>query len=69
MASTGVDVEGSRRSGSIKETRENATEKGILGDQSSENASVGSVVGDNTHRTLKSRHIQLIGSSRDPTGP
>lgn len=58
MASTAIDVEGNRRSASLKETNE----KGITSNTSPESASVRSVApGDNTHRTLKSRHIQLIG--------
>jgi len=58
MASTAVDIEGNRRSASLKETNE----KGIHSNTSPESASVRSVSpGDNTHRTLKSRHIQLIG--------
>ncbi|KAK4134706.1 hypothetical protein BT67DRAFT_402605 [Trichocladium antarcticum] len=64
MASTGVDVDGARLSGSLKgAARGDASEneKGHLGHQSSDSASVGSLVGDNTHRTLKARHIQLIG--------
>ncbi|KAK4151101.1 amino acid permease/ SLC12A domain-containing protein [Chaetomidium leptoderma] len=67
MASTGVDVEGARGSGSLKETRGPAadSEKGPVvdnGHDSPDTASVRSINGgDHTHRTLKSRHIQLIG--------
>jgi amino acid transporter len=57
MASTALDVEGgARRSASLKETKEVPTGTG-----SPEDVSVHSVAGDHTHRTLKSRHIQLIG--------
>ncbi|KAL2136754.1 hypothetical protein VTI74DRAFT_1795 [Chaetomium olivicolor] len=59
MASTAVDVEG-RLSGSL--TRGPGSEKkGSPGSGSPESVSVRSIRGDNTHRTLKSRHIQLIG--------
>ncbi|KAK3293957.1 amino acid permease/ SLC12A domain-containing protein [Chaetomium fimeti] len=57
MASTALDVEGgARRSASLKETKEVPTGIG-----SPEDVSVHSIAGDHTHRTLKSRHIQLIG--------
>jgi amino acid transporter len=63
MASTAVDVEGgARRSGSLNETHGAATEKKTPGGSGSpESTSIRSVPGDHTHRTLKSRHIQLIG--------
>jgi amino acid transporter len=60
MASTAVDLEG-RLSGSLKQT---GGEKDIAGNSSSENVSVRTIPGDHTHRTLKSRHIQLIGECR-----
>lgn len=60
MASTALDVEGgARRSASLKETKEIPPGVG-----SPEDVSVRSIPGsDHTHRTLKSRHIQLIGES------
>jgi amino acid transporter len=66
MASTAVDVEGgARRSGSLNETPGAATEKKTPGGSGSpESTSIRSVPGDHTHRTLKSRHIQLIGETR-----
>jgi amino acid transporter len=62
MASTAVDVEG-RLSGSLKQT---GGEKSLPGNSSSDNVSVRTISGDHTHRTLKSRHIQLIGEAINP---
>ncbi|KAL2196782.1 amino acid permease/ SLC12A domain-containing protein [Corynascus similis CBS 632.67] len=65
MASSAVDVEfGSvRRSGSVKDAPGGAAaeKQSPGGSGSPESASVLSAPGDHTHRTLKSRHIQLIG--------
>ncbi|KAK4099379.1 hypothetical protein N658DRAFT_430224 [Parathielavia hyrcaniae] len=60
MASTGIDVEGAQVLGSLKPTH---GEKVLVpGDTSSDNISIRDISpGDHTHRTLKSRHIQLIG--------
>ncbi|KAL2148148.1 hypothetical protein VTH82DRAFT_8737, partial [Thermothelomyces myriococcoides] len=64
MASSAVDVENgsARRSGSVKEEPGPGAEKGTpVGGSSPDSASVLSAPSDHTHRTLKSRHIQLIG--------
>jgi hypothetical protein len=67
MASTAVDVEGNRNPGSLNGTHRAASEKkGIPGPDSPDYVSVHSIRGDNTHRTLKSRHIQLIGKVQKP---
>jgi amino acid transporter len=61
MASTAVDLEGA---GGLKETRgAGAVEKDVVdgGNGSPDTISMQSLSGDHTHRTLKSRHIQLIG--------
>ena len=64
MSSTAVDIEDPRTSGSLEET----TEKGITGNGSADSFSCGAIVSsDHTHRTLKSRHIQLIGTTANLT--
>ncbi|KAH6634488.1 amino acid permease/ SLC12A domain-containing protein [Chaetomium sp. MPI-SDFR-AT-0129] len=56
MPSTAVDAEaGNRRPGSVKEVKSGADGAG------SSDVSIRSLPGDQTHRTLRSRHIQLIG--------
>jgi amino acid permease len=61
--STAIDLEGAppRHSASLKET--STGEKGRAASTETETVSVRNVgSADNTHRTLKSRHIQLIGT-------
>ncbi len=58
MPSTAVDLEDTRPSDSLEET----TEKGITSNGSADSFSRHAVPpSDHTQRTLKSRHIQLIG--------
>lgn len=61
MASTGVDVE--RRLSGNHPHGGGSEKKGIPDNNSPETASIKTLGTDNTHRTLKSRHIQLIGTS------
>ena len=71
MASTGVHLENAAMSAALKEKRgAGEAEKDVSGNASSETASIRTVPGDHTHRKLKSRHIQMIGTSRpNPTRP
>ncbi len=58
MSSTAVDIEDTRPSGSLEKT----AEKGITGNSSADSFSRHAIPpSDHTQRTLKSRHIQLIG--------
>jgi amino acid permease len=57
MASTGIDY-------AAKATPSDEEKKAYGPEQAnSDGASVASIKGDHTHRKLKTRHIQLIGSS------
>lgn len=62
MASTGIDVAGSRPP-HYDEPRRISDEKKLHGHGDPESPEIGSISkGDHTVRRLKSRHIQLIGA-------
>jgi amino acid permease len=60
MASTGLDYSGGAVP--VKDAEKATAER-----PSSDNASIRSISRDHTHRKLKSRHIQLIGTFLAPT--